>query len=92
MGPRGGMQTRPFPTPIPPHSLTGQISADGAGVACIQIARLRDLWAAGGRIALDQCSTTQAPNPLRFDLLNSDLAGEGLCWEGGMLGFLWPGQ
>ena len=91
MGPRGGTQTRPFPThPTPiPH----RPDLRRWGRSCLHPDSQAEVpWAAGGRIALDQCSTTQASNPLRFDLLNSDLAGEGLCWEGGMLGFLWPGK
>lgn len=59
---RGGTQTGSFPT-HPTPTPTGQISADGARVACIQTAGLGDLWAAGGRIALNQCSRTQPPTP-----------------------------
>lgn len=71
MGPREGRRPGPLP-PIPPQSPPGQISADGAGGAHIQMAGLGTFGLLVGGLPLTRCSSAQAPSPL-----NSDLAGEG---------------
>lgn len=61
MGPRGGTQTRPFPTH--PTPMAPLVRSRQMGQSCLPpMARLRHLPAAGGRIALDGCFRT-APQP-----------------------------